>query len=293
MKRSPDVFRPARPSERNRMLRYPRREPEFNIFLIGDLLSYGLSSRAARFFVLERAGKCQAVLMRHSADGESLHVYAPRPISDPDPIASWMRRFMLRRRECGLLGKSEIVRPLIERIGIKPSVDEPHLFAVCRKLRAQTPAAWPIERANVSDAKELAALISAALQPQDSTQLARSISSGRRVVALAREPRHGRIVCTASRVAGTDSAAMIIAVATHPRYRHRGLASACVADLVRELHREKKAAALFYHSPVAGDLYRRMGFRDMGGWTFASFRRATAKTAAFSRKERKGRKEKR
>ncbi len=81
----------------------------------------------------------------------------------------------------------------------------------------------------------------------------------------------GRIVAMAGTSAENSMSAMVVAVATHPDHRGKGLASRLVAALCdNNLGHRFAAMALFYDNPEAGKIYRRLGFYDAGDWMMAS-----------------------
>jgi hypothetical protein len=71
--------------------------------------------------------------------------------------------------------------------------------------------------------------------------------------------------CALLNMEGTD-AGLIGGVFTSAGARGRGYASACTAALSLDLQRDNKLPCLFYENPVAGRLYRRLGFEDAGQW---------------------------
>jgi predicted GNAT family acetyltransferase len=76
----------------------------------------------------------------------------------------------------------------------------------------------------------------------------------------------GRIVSSALlNVEGAD-AGLIGGVFTQPAARGQGYAAACTAALSLDLQRDGKTPVLFYENPVAGRVYRRLGFEECGKW---------------------------
>lgn len=75
-----------------------------------------------------------------------------------------------------------------------------------------------------------------------------------------------RIVsCALLNVEGRD-AGLIGGVFTLPEARGKGYAAACTAAISQDLQRDGKLPCLFYENPVAGRVYRRLGFEDAGLW---------------------------
>ena len=76
----------------------------------------------------------------------------------------------------------------------------------------------------------------------------------------------GRPVACAMTTAEGGGAALIGAVATHPDFRGRGYASACVAYLTALLQQERRQVFLSPKNEPAHRLYRRLGYVDTGRW---------------------------
>jgi predicted GNAT family acetyltransferase len=66
-------------------------------------------------------------------------------------------------------------------------------------------------------------------------------------------------------VEGKD-AGLIGGVFTQPQARGRGYAAACTAALALDLQRDGKTPVLFFENPVAGRVYRKLGFEECGKW---------------------------
>lgn len=79
----------------------------------------------------------------------------------------------------------------------------------------------------------------------------------------------GRLESAASTSAETSDAAMIGGVWTAPDVRGRGLSSAIMAALTRELIEEGRRPFLFYltDNVVAAHVYSRVGYSRVGRWS--------------------------
>ncbi|MEZ4640331.1 MAG: GNAT family N-acetyltransferase [Caldilineaceae bacterium] len=67
-------------------------------------------------------------------------------------------------------------------------------------------------------------------------------------------------------IAETADQAKIGGVFTHPRARGRGLGQAVVSALCAELLAHEKQPVLYWVNPIAGAIYRKLGFRTVGNW---------------------------
>ena len=66
-------------------------------------------------------------------------------------------------------------------------------------------------------------------------------------------------------VEGSD-AGLIGGVFTQQHARGKGYAAACTAALAHDLQQDGKTPVLFYENPVAGRVYRKLGFEECGKW---------------------------
>lgn len=77
----------------------------------------------------------------------------------------------------------------------------------------------------------------------------------------------GKILSTVSASAETKVSAMVVAVATIKSARNRGLATILMKHLMNEyFHSKEKYLCLFYDNPKAGNIYKRLGFKDVDRW---------------------------
>lgn len=80
-----------------------------------------------------------------------------------------------------------------------------------------------------------------------------------------------KIVSTVATTAETTKNAMVVAVATDEQYRNKGYASMLMIFLMDMYFSHKhKELCLFYDNPSAGKIYKRLGFKDIGTWNMCS-----------------------
>jgi GNAT superfamily N-acetyltransferase len=124
-------------------------------------------------------------------------------------------------------------------------------------------------RAHPQDLDGLAALYSGAgAMFRSRANVAAKLAETR--VFVVEEPPLGRrpariASCALLNVEGHD-AGLIGGVYTLPAARGRGYAAACTAALSLDLQKDGKQPCLFYENPVAGRVYRRLGFEEAGQW---------------------------
>ena len=176
-----------------------------------------------------------------------------------------------QRDVAGVRGTIEAVRGVRDRLTRYAPSEWENSFL----LRLTHPPACPPEtqalarRAGPEDTERLAALYAGAGAMYRSRANVAGRLTGSRVFVV-EEPEYGprpaRIVsCALLNVEGSD-AGLIGGVYTHPEARGQGYAAACTAALSRDLQRDGKHPYLFYENPIAGRVYRRLGFEEIGQW---------------------------
>ena len=81
--------------------------------------------------------------------------------------------------------------------------------------------------------------------------------------------------------AEADNRAMIGGVYTRPAARGYGLSKAVCSALCAELLSQRKQPILYWDSPAAGQVYRRLGFKRLGEWRSVMLQRVPELAAAF------------
>ncbi len=261
-------------------------ESALNLLIIGDIENNGFEAEFQELWGdYAPDGKLRAVLLRYYG---SFIPYAPGEF-DLDGLA----RVLLRHKDLmtALSGLDRVIRPFEAYPGLVPeNARKRALFFV--ELRDAERLAGPVrklpgsaelgrepagkgrgllgepERVTADDVPaflELWRQVEGFVLTEDAERSSRrELEQGASRVYVFREG--GRVVATVKTTAETDSAAMIVGVATHPGYRRRGLATRLLIRLCRELLAEGKRPCLFYDNPRAGGIYRRLGFTDVGMW---------------------------
>jgi predicted GNAT family acetyltransferase len=175
------------------------------------------------------------------------------------------------RNIAGVRGSVEVVggvQALLRRYSPKDWEDS--YFLVLRGMpRAPLSGSQVARRAVASDLDRLADLYSGAgAMYRSRSNVAAKLSETR--VFVVEEPASGKrpariASCALLNVEGSD-AGLIGGVYTLPSSRGKGYAAACTALLASDLLQDNKTPCLFYENPIAGKVYRRLGFEDASRW---------------------------
>ncbi|MDO4323555.1 MAG: GNAT family N-acetyltransferase [Lachnospiraceae bacterium] len=267
-------MRQLKEADRERLLAYVSKEPEMNLFFIGDLENYGLESDTVSVYVLPDGDEWDVVLLRYF---DFYLIYSQREQFQAQAVAEFLRGRMV---EC-ISGKTGLLRQMqpfypqfslqetymcrcgVENLG-KNTLDagnavEKEGGRLCRLTLEDVPGLL-----------ELYGQIEEFAQAYKNVEKARErlladMANGEILVGVLEE---GRLVSAASTSASNSLSAMVVGVATLPEFRGRGYASRVVQELCREAFLDgKRFLCLFYDNPSAGRIYHRIGFREIGSYS--------------------------
>jgi predicted GNAT family acetyltransferase len=250
------------------LFEFLKKEAEINLFIIGDVELFGFDKNFQEVWAqLDRDMSYRAVLLRYKTH---FVFYAPsieyNATGFLDIITSYDDRF-------DLSGKREILTPLLEKLECKKIREQYFSKLSSKEELLKLDSHCRVEDPSVEDAEEIYSLREQIAEFKDfettieNTRESLKGEMGRYLVTRL----EGKIVSCASTTAENSMSAMVVSVMTHPEYRKRGLAGACVQKLCEELLEEGKGLCLFYDNPKAGSVYRKLGFKEIGQWSSVFF----------------------
>ena len=256
--------------DREEILTYVRKEPEMNLFLIGDLENFGVESETVSFYLHEEKDRWDFLILRYhrffilysqyedynaEAAIDFLKNQSPGCISGKTALLEKIApAFPQWKMESTCLSRCDCVE---DNVGDYPGAPE---NSVIRRLEKEDVAE---AIGLLSDIEEFAKTFRKEEQQEQVGRMTDEMNQGSKVaVGLF---LNGRMVSVASTSAENSESAMIVGVATVPECRGKGYASAVVRALCRDCFgRGKRYLCLFYDNPAAGRIYNRIGFRELG-----------------------------
>lgn len=259
------MIRPLTEADRATTVQLLANAPHFNLYMLGNLEKLGFTNPICEFWgdVVEGTGvtTLRAVLNRYmtgwtvyglaesdwSALGAMLDqhpVSANRLQDNPggiDSLLPYLRRY-----------RAEKVK-IEEVMTLDPAAFQP----------IAAPDGVGIRRGTLADLPQLVEFYA------DAEHLSRSPAAVERPLRDTRlwvAEQAGKIVATALTNAETSQLAMIGGVYTPPTMRGRGLSQAVCSALCAELMAEQKQPVLYWDTPAAGAVYRKLGFCATGTW---------------------------
>ncbi|HEY8488581.1 MAG TPA: GNAT family N-acetyltransferase [Thermaerobacter sp.] len=287
------VIRLLTEADRQATLEFLAAESAFNLFILADIHNYGFATDFQQVWGdFSADGRLRAVLLRYFRN------FIPYGRDGFD--AEGLARVIQRRvgEEAGnrweVSGKTEVVerlRPYTQQIldwDRRRSLYFAELAGDGRLagLRQELPGSVQLRRMQPADAPLIGDLYRriAEFRTFDEgaeRELYHSLATGAaRGYWLEHE---GRAVAAVKTAAENPYSAMVVGVATDPRFRRRGFATQLMVRLCQEVLAEGKRLCLFYDNPEAGAIYQRVGFRDIGTWDMVPARGGGAPGATSAR----------
>lgn len=242
----------------DRVMEYLNREPEYNLFIIGDIERYGYENHFLSIWAdLNRKGQIRGVLLKYF---EYLIFYADGKY-DLDGFGDLINNMDYSE----ISGKTEVVSALSKKLNLKKQ-REVHFCKLnsSRFLinRGEDIKIKKIKFGNINKIVKLYEKIDE-FENTNSDNIKNGLRSGRGYCI----EKDKQVVAMAKSTSENNTHAMVVGVGTHPEYRNKGYATKCIIKLCTELIKENKIPCLFYDNEEAGKIYKKLGFKEIGTWS--------------------------
>lgn len=249
-------------NDQQRMLELVKKEKELNLFIIGDVENYGFDKDFLEYWGYENEeGMLVAILMRFY---EFFIVYA-----DEDFDVEGFKNIMEEKNYQGLSGSKKIVDKFDKHLNVSKKREMYFAKLESKDKLYKGELLNNIEKTKVEDVKLIKELFDKIEEFDTVSTLDRM---KKKYIDKTGRGYHIKLnesiaISNAETSAENSMSAMVIGVCTHPEHGKKGYATAVVSKLCDELLREGKTACLFYDNPKAGNIYKRIGFEDIGIWS--------------------------
>jgi uncharacterized protein len=258
------MMRKLKASDNERVMDFLKDEAALNLFIIGDIEAFGYDSDFQELWgFFGEDHDLSAVLLRfHNS-------FIPYAKTGSIPVKEFSKIIKSYPDKIFLSGKSDLVEKFENIPGIEIGKKQVTYFAECNTEEFLGQIEFEIKKANTEDVDRIIELRAEIEEfhpnPNAPKILRQSLETGTgRTYYL---EQNGQMVASASTAAENSMSAMIVGVCTHNDYRRRGLATAVMQKLFKDVMNEGKSLCLFYDNPEAGRIYKRLGFVDIGMWT--------------------------
>jgi uncharacterized protein len=249
--------------DHDQILTYLSEEPSINLFIIGDLEVFGYNSDFQELWAeFDEQGEIKSVLLRFY---QSFIPYAKGEFN----VAGYAAIMTTYQQPIYLSGKSEIVSRFEPFNELQLGKKQETFFAECCSPAHLLETNLDIKKADLEDIDQILSLRRSIeeFQIRDDAREMLLTSMKSKTARSYYTEENGLMTACVSTTAENSISAMVVGVCTRKEYRKKGLATAIMQKLFKDVLEEGKVLCLFYDNPDAGRIYKRLGFKDIGKWT--------------------------
>ncbi|MFC7320228.1 GNAT family N-acetyltransferase [Halobacillus campisalis] len=241
------------------------KKPAENLFIIGDIENFGYEQDFQKLWGdFTEDGRLKAILLKYHNN----YIAFAEEEFDAQGFANIINTDREFKQLSGIAAITDQVLPFIAHSHKKSRSLH---YAKCEDSRKldQNIDTSKVKLASIHDVPRLVTLQDKIeeFEQDDSRESSIRKSLEQKSARIYFVEKDGEMVSSASTTAENSMSAMIVGVCTHPGYKKKGYASACMKQLCNDLLAEGKMLCLFYDNPEAGTIYKRLGFEDIGMWT--------------------------
>lgn len=242
----------------NKVMEYLRKEPEFNLYIIGDIEKYGYNDYFLNIWAdINKRGNIEAILLK-CFEFLIFYSYGKFEVNE-------VARFIKQLNYSEISGKTESLQELASKLNL----EKKRVVNFCKlenqsKLQSDI-SNMKIKKIRFGNINKIVKLYNEIEEFENTTaySIKNGLKSGRGYcVEINRQ-----VIAMAKSTCENNTHAMIVGVGTHPSHRNKGYATKCIIKLCNELLDENKVPCLFYDNKEAGKIYKKLGFQELGKWS--------------------------
>lgn len=247
--------------DRDAVLNFANERAGENLFIIGDIETFGIKSELVTTWVEEIEGQLEGIYLKYR---NNFVIYSKNQKFDPIELVSLIKSCRIKNINC-LKETADYLEPLLQE---DYNLSDCY-YCVLKNNHKLDKDCGECEEAKKEDTQELAEKLSMI------SEFAHSKESALQTVQnyFTEKGRINMIMRIDNEIAGSattsvqsSSAAMIGTVFTVEKFRNRHVASKIVSALCQKVLERNKECVLFYNNPKAGSIYHRLGFEVIGKW---------------------------
>lgn len=251
----------ANETHKDSIIGYLMKEPDINLFIMGDIENYGLNFPELEIWIERNADGVSAILMRFY---DSLVFSASGEDFDKMEFANLIKSLDHQV----LSGQEEALAILDDQLEYRQRKSMNLSRLSKETYHSQNLSCHEnLKKFSLRDTDSLIALRETIEEFESSpnrelieSEFEQGFARGYCVV------KDGKMLSMAQTSAENSRSAMVVGVCTHKEHRGKGLANQCLHKLCQEVLSEGKNLCLFYDNPIAAEMYIKMGFKDIAKW---------------------------
>ncbi|MEE1179636.1 MAG: GNAT family N-acetyltransferase [Lachnospiraceae bacterium] len=273
MKRGVGNMRQLGEADKEKIFEYIGKEPELNLFLYGALERLGVDSAVNHVYVWEKEADWECLVLQYYDD---YCIYSQKETYPMQEVLAFLKQ---RPVDC-IRGKIAHVKPLHEFYPERILKENMLCRLEKQKWEQMTQEACAfsgmeqveVKRLYGKDTADMMQVYLASSEfarnfrdPEKSEQrIKEELAAGEVAVGIY---ENGIPAAVARTNATSSQGALVVYVAVSPAYRRKRYGMGVVSALCQEAFAEgREVLCLYYSSPVAGRIYKKIGFEEVGDY---------------------------
>lgn len=246
----------ATKKDEKRLLDFANKAPAINLFIIGDIETYGFDNEFQEIWFEEIEGKIEGIYLKFR---DNFIVYSERGKMNPKEVADLILANGINHINA-IETSGDLVYPYLEEFFKRI----PTYYCILddkTHLSHDSNVVSPKEEDCELIASELAKITEFGMgEDECKAGIKRHFEQKSRQLFIKDEQG---LISYANIAVESSSAGMVVSVFTSELARGKGYATKVVSALTYDLVQEGKTACLFYNNPNAGAIYHKIGYKDI------------------------------
>lgn len=247
---------------RELVLEYVSKEPNINLFIIGDIEQYGFDKDFQEIWgMFDSDKKLKGIMLRY------MNNFIPYIENVDEDVSEFKEIIKLYTEKKIISGKDTIIEKFKDTLDSYK--EKTTYFCELKDKKRLLQYDESIKSANEEDAyriHELFGTIDEFTMKDSIDNIREKIRKGNKIVYYI-ENENKELITMSQITAENSKSAMVVGVATRKGYREQGYMSKCLSKLCNDYISKGKSLCLFYDNPKAGKVYLKIGFKEIGVWT--------------------------
>lgn len=253
------MIKKAGEKDKRRLLDYANKRASENLFIVGDIESYGFDKEYQDIWYEEINGRIEAIYLKYR---DNFVLYSESNHFDPKAVANLIFQNGINYLN-GLASCVATIHPYIEALFVRQNCYYCVLDDQTKLIRENQSIL--VKETDLDAIAELVASIKEFNYTKEKAlaTVKRNFDEHAKQSIIKIDDQ---IVTYAAVTVESSTAGMIVSVCSAVNYRNQGYATKNVSSLVKQLVKENKSACLFYDNPSAGSIYHAIGFKTVDEW---------------------------
>lgn len=253
------MIKKASEADKQKLLDYANKKASENLFIVGDIESYGFDKEYQDVWYEEIDGKIEAIYLKYR---DNFVLYSDSMKFDPKAVVDLIFQHEINHLS-GLAACVASIHPYLETQFTRQNcyycvLDDKTKLIESDQCQKVCEADFEAIATLVSNTEEFGYTKQRAL---DTVKRYFEEHAKQSIIKI-----EDTIVTYAAVNIESSTAGMVVCVCSDKRYRNHGYATKNVSCLVNQLVEENKSACLFYDNPSAGSIYHAIGFKTVDEW---------------------------